>query len=91
MKFQPMGFFDLHNFHISGTNSVDISENNNNFALIFSDKRLVLAESVRPAFTAYLDQTLDNLGEGQKIVYNRVLLNDGNAYNNGSGKYESCR
>ncbi|XP_060568793.1 complement C1q-like protein 4 [Ruditapes philippinarum] len=33
------------------------------------------------AFTAYLDHRITNLGADQAIVYNKVLLNQGAAYN----------
>ena len=36
-------------------------------------------------FTAYLDHNTPNLGINQIIVFNRVLFNEGSAYNNLSG------
>ncbi|XP_052259544.1 complement C1q-like protein 4 isoform X2 [Dreissena polymorpha] len=37
------------------------------------------------AFTAYLDHTVQHLGIGQTIIFNRIHLNMGNAYNQFTG------
>ena len=39
----------------------------------------------KDAFTAYLDHELSHLGIDQTIIFNRVLFNDGNAFNSRSG------
>ncbi|KAL4229496.1 hypothetical protein ACF0H5_012536 [Mactra antiquata] len=44
-------------------------------------------QSERVAFTAYLDHNLDNLGIDHPIVYNKVILNEGSAYNPTSGMF----
>ena len=36
-------------------------------------------------FTAYIDHTIQHLGLDQTLIFNRVLFNDGSAYNNSSG------
>ena len=36
-------------------------------------------------FTAYVDHDVQHLGVDQTIIFNRVLFNDGGAYNNASG------
>ncbi|XP_060580171.1 uncharacterized protein LOC132736970 isoform X2 [Ruditapes philippinarum] len=37
------------------------------------------------AFTAYLDHVIRNLGKDQPVVYNQILLNDGQAYSDKTG------
>ena len=39
------------------------------------------------AFTAYLDHDLNNLGTDQVLPFNKVLLNDGQGYNNYTGTF----
>ena len=41
----------------------------------------------RIAFTAYLDKTVSHLGIDQPIPFNKVLLNDGNSFNNFTGMF----
>ena len=50
----------------------------------FRNRRLLM-EDVPVGFTAYLDHDTANLGINQIITFNRVLFNEGNAYNNSSG------
>ena len=54
----------------------------------FRNRRLLLhnVEESPVGFTAYLDHNTPNLGINQIIVFNRVLFNEGSAYNNSSGK-----
>jgi hypothetical protein len=39
------------------------------------------------AFSAVLDHNVDHAGIEQTVLFNKVLLNDGNAYNNRTGTY----
>ena len=39
------------------------------------------------AFTAVLDHEVQHSGIEQTVTFNKILLNDGNAYNNHTGKY----
>jgi len=39
------------------------------------------------SFTAYLDHIVQHLGIGQTIVFNQVLINDGNGYNKHTGVF----
>lgn len=48
---------------------------------------LVARQTERVAFSSYADHNLKNLGIDQPIIYNRVLLNEGSAYNEHSGWY----
>ncbi|XP_045194302.2 complement C1q-like protein 4 [Mercenaria mercenaria] len=41
----------------------------------------------RVAFTAYLDHHMTHLGDNQAIVYNKILLNAGEAYNIHNGMF----
>ena len=53
----------------------------------FRQQRLLLddMDASPVGFTAYLDHNTPNLGINQIIVFNRVLFNEGSAYNNSSG------
>ncbi|XP_053393542.1 complement C1q tumor necrosis factor-related protein 7-like [Mercenaria mercenaria] len=41
----------------------------------------------RVAFSSFLDHNLEHLGINHPIIYNKVLLNEGSAYNNNSGMF----
>ena len=43
------------------------------------------------AFSAYLDHTLSNLQKNQVIVFNRILLNEGEGYDTTSGVFTCPR
>ena len=53
----------------------------------YSRRRSTTASPWRIAFTAYLDRTASHLGIDQPIPFNKVLLNDGNTFNNFTGMF----
>ena len=54
-------------------------------------QRYLLNANTPIGFTAYLDHNVDHLGIDQTIIFNRVLFNDGGAYNTRSGIFTCPR
>ena len=50
-------------------------------------RRLTSEQTQKVAFTVYLDRTVSHLRQGQRIPFNKVLLNDGSAFNVQSGAF----
>jgi len=57
------------------------------YGAVTQSKRLVLGENTNVAFCAYLDHVLDGLNPGEVIIYNQVLLNEGNGFNTATGTF----
>ena len=66
-------------------NSKTIHEGNNNNETRVYQRSTRAVQSNHVAFTAYLDHALTHMGIGQIIVFNQVLINDGNGYNRFTG------
>ena len=58
--------------------SIDISRN-----VLLS----ALDSTVNVAFSAYLDHDENNLGAKETLVFNQILLNEGNSYNKYTGSF----
>ena len=58
----------------------DAKTTNKKISTIFLRRQSAI-QTQNVAFTVYLDRTVAQLGLGQRIPFNKVLLNDGNGFN----------
>jgi len=68
-----------------GQNDDVANDSNKSYETRDTERSRRAVQSNHIAFTAYLDHIADHLGIGQIVVYNQILINDGNGYNKYTG------
>ena len=77
--------FTLKQTHVSLDKLEDHTKQRKNMTSRFQQRYLLNGLESPLGFTAYVDHDIQHLGVYQSIIFNRVLFNDGAAYNNASG------